>query len=844
MIHMPDEYLIKLTNVSKSYNESRHRRKDVLKNISLDLSGPGMVFLVGESASGKTTLLNLIGALEPTSGGVISINGLILDHMTSRARKRYRVMDTGFGFQDCRLFPEMSVIANVQLAIRFYVRGRKNQTLQAMAVLKEFDLESYAHKDIEECSKGQKRRLALSRVCAISRKVYLIDDPTFRLDETEATLVMNALRRRAMTSLVIVATQDNQLAERYGDRIIHLENGCLVSDTKKTSIEEPPIALIESAPLIKHPSGMCHIVDFFRLVFGNLGRMLGHALVMLVIMAMSMTIIESTAAIIDYDSFSAYQQLVDRNEEYLIQITQYLDQRVVYPYGVQFYRGPDPEENYLNDTKKISEKIKYRIPVYAAYFYNRTFEDFFLLDQTYLSGQAENYDEAMHFTDILIVDDFIQFYQPLRYGTTPKLANEVLIYDYMAERLLEIGVIPEADAMSDLIGFTMTDRDTGFAFTISGIIKSRYSQHRSLAESDPAYDFASEYLAQRQSVVASPAFLDAIKTSEAFLSILGVNITTNGETTTDSEYRKLEFVSDLDEFNIIGDVLGKVTNEYILISDYQLAELLDVPRASITSEFINTLDIHLGIDYYQYNKSTDRSRPTRSAGRPFIVYQAESLDSDTLQYLRQDDESMFFANGEFRGMFLSLSANKTVNKKVYALFQWPKASDPFYDRFTNYIRAGYAEYTPYRHTILSINTTQDNWVKLGKWFAALALLLTVTGVIAGSIGSIRRNRHHIKVLKSFGISNVTLTLILFVDVLIVLGLAFAVSYFLATLPIEALNEHFLNIYNFELVSIKLASAHYWQALIITSAFALLLPVVAIAIAMAKVPLRTVSKVKS
>lgn len=844
---MPDDVQIKLTNVSKTYNETKNRRKDALKNISLDLIGPGMVFVVGESGSGKTTLLNLIGALDTTSGGVITVNGRILDHMTRRARHHFRISDTGFGFQDCRLFSEMSVLANVTLALGFHIRGRKRQSELAITALKEMELDEFAHKDIEELSKGQKRRLALSRVLALNRPVYLMDDPTFRLNHSETKLVMEALCRRAVASLVIIATPDAELAEAYGNRVIRLENGSVISDTRIIPQKSLEVSSDLVAVPTKNPTGFLHVVDFFRLTFGNLGRMLWFALSMLFIMTISMTVIESTGAVSDYDSYSAYQRLIERNEEYLIQITQYLDQQYHTRNGVFSYRGPDPDENFPNDLKKLSEKINYRVPVYASYYFNWNFQDFLPIKQTYSSASVEADDAAMHFTELVIVDDFIQFNQPFQYGNKPTHPDDVLIFDYMAKRLVDTAMVPEVETMADLVGVTLTDRDTGLTMTISGILKSRYTQHLSVPETDEErFRFASEYLSQRQAIIATPAFLEEVEDRKNDFSILELTGSYDGVAFSNTDYRKLEYLPDLDDLTIIGDAPTNVNRDYLLLSDRQLAELLNVPLASITDTFVNELDMTV-FDYelssYRYDKSITRSLAIQRSDFPILIYQAAELDSHTLKFLRDPDEPTFFASGEFRGMYLSLAASKTVNKKVMAVFQWPKASDPFYDQFSNYIRAGFAEYTPYRQTILDINTKQDALVTIGNWCAALALFLTLVGVTAGSIGSVRQNRHHIKVLKALGIANVSLILILFVDLLVVLGVAFALAYFLASLPIDQLNEQFLAIYGFELVSIQSEAAHYLPALVATAIVGLFFPTLAISLAMAKVPLRTVSKIK-
>ena len=184
---------LRLDNVSKSFGDVR-----VLDGVTFAFPERGLVGVSGPSGAGKTTLLRIIAGLErPDSGRVVN------------APNRVSVQ-----FEDDRLFPWMDAAANVELV--GCDRGA------AAALLAELGLEGRAHARIAELSGGQRRRLALARALAFDAPVYLLDEPTARLDAGNAALVLDAVCRRADDALVIMATHDPQALERCGDRIIDL----------------------------------------------------------------------------------------------------------------------------------------------------------------------------------------------------------------------------------------------------------------------------------------------------------------------------------------------------------------------------------------------------------------------------------------------------------------------------------------------------------------------------------------------------------------------------------------------------------------------------------------------
>jgi putative ABC transport system ATP-binding protein len=204
-------------------------RVQALKGVSLTLVGGELALLMGPSGSGKTTLLSILGCmLTPTSGTVL-IGGQSTAGATPEDLAKLRREHVGFVFQSYHLFPTLSAVDNVRLALD--VRGEDATTSrakakEAMAVVGlGHKLRSYPR----ELSGGEQQRVAIARALVANPSAVLADEPTAALDTDNGQTVMSVLAEIAKSSArgVLVVAHDPRIIP-FAHRIIHIEDGRIV----------------------------------------------------------------------------------------------------------------------------------------------------------------------------------------------------------------------------------------------------------------------------------------------------------------------------------------------------------------------------------------------------------------------------------------------------------------------------------------------------------------------------------------------------------------------------------------------------------------------------------------
>ncbi len=221
--------MIVLERVTKTYPGNIK----ALKGISLKVRKGEFVFVVGESGSGKTTLFKLLlKELEPTTG-TIYINNKNLETLR---RGRIPKLRRGIGvvFQDFRLIDEWTVFENIAFAQR--VVGVPNRLIKTnvMRMLKLVGLEDKAKARPSELSGGEQQRVALARALVNNPPLLLADEPTGNLDRRNSMEIMKlleAVNQRGTT--VVVVTHNNEIVDMMQKRVIHMEEGVIVSDVKQ-----------------------------------------------------------------------------------------------------------------------------------------------------------------------------------------------------------------------------------------------------------------------------------------------------------------------------------------------------------------------------------------------------------------------------------------------------------------------------------------------------------------------------------------------------------------------------------------------------------------------------------
>jgi ABC-type lipoprotein export system ATPase subunit len=225
--------MIELINISKTY-KSKYASVKALQEVSLTLPDKGIVFIVGKSGCGKTTLLNVLGGLDRFDSGDFRCNGESAKGYCDADWDKYRNSFVGFVFQENNLLEEYNVYENVRLAIN--LQGIKNESEVVSNALRYVDLEGYQKRKISELSGGQKQRVAIARAIAKNSKVLLADEPTGSLDENTGKDIFSLLKTLSETQLVVVVTHDVASAKLYGDVLIEMSDGRIIETAKLNEI--------------------------------------------------------------------------------------------------------------------------------------------------------------------------------------------------------------------------------------------------------------------------------------------------------------------------------------------------------------------------------------------------------------------------------------------------------------------------------------------------------------------------------------------------------------------------------------------------------------------------------
>ncbi len=182
--------------------------------------------LVGRSGGGKSTLLNLCGAMDFPTEGEIELDGRVTTNLSDAELTRVRREKVGFIFQSFQLIHTLSAVENVELPA-LLARKRKARQI-ALERLRWVGMEQYAHRLVHQLSGGQQQRIAIARALANDPKLLLADEPTGNLDTATGELVLDLLNRtaREFGVAVMMATHSVESTEMV-DRVVRLRDGQL-----------------------------------------------------------------------------------------------------------------------------------------------------------------------------------------------------------------------------------------------------------------------------------------------------------------------------------------------------------------------------------------------------------------------------------------------------------------------------------------------------------------------------------------------------------------------------------------------------------------------------------------
>lgn len=227
--------LLNLKNVSKIYKTGKI---DVcaLKDINLSINKGELVAIIGESGSGKSTMLNLLGGLDTPTSGEINVNGMIINKLGDNELSNYRRDAIGFVFQYYNLLPYFTVEENIVLPLRMAKKKIDKDYLNS--IINTLGLNDRRTHLPSELSGGQQQRVAIARALINKPNIILADEPTGNLDSKNTKEVLELLKHTSskFNQTIIIVTHDLSITN-YVNRVITMEDGNIISD-EVSNIEE------------------------------------------------------------------------------------------------------------------------------------------------------------------------------------------------------------------------------------------------------------------------------------------------------------------------------------------------------------------------------------------------------------------------------------------------------------------------------------------------------------------------------------------------------------------------------------------------------------------------------
>ncbi len=425
--------MIEIKNLHKSYK----RGKEIIPNLNLTLGETGLTMIVGKSGCGKTTTLNIIGAMDLDFEGQVLVDGMDLKTASYQEIVDYRNFTSAFVFQKNSLFEFLTVEENLRLCMNI-----QNNTADISEALEKVGLKGFEHKKVKSLSGGEKQRVAIARALIKNCKIIFADEPTSALDTKNAHKIFQLFKEISKDKLVVLVTHDLKKAVLYADRIIRFVDGVPVEDTTYNEVSQ------EAKKLPERKTKKFALVPIFK---NHLKKGLTINIFIMLLLIVGITITNLALAGIkvknEYDYFGTEQQVefnVDRalethvaNNINLYNVVKAVDAENAYTY----LENGLPGNNRLNDVDKaiLSNVLK----GYTTYLgttdsrYNKLVIDTISIQNTLMqevNGQKKYWEKISASNYIYYLYDEKINYKLLDGGRLPNSENpeEILISDVVA----------------------------------------------------------------------------------------------------------------------------------------------------------------------------------------------------------------------------------------------------------------------------------------------------------------------------------------------------------------------------------------------------------------------------
>lgn len=222
--------LVELRDVYKIYGEGRESEVRALDGVSLTIGKGEFVAVVGQSGSGKSTMMNVLGCLDIPTRGTYLLGGTDVRELTDKELSHIRNKQIGFIFQQYNLIQSLTVLENVELPLIYQGVNADDRRDMALEALARVGLANRIKHRPVEMSGGQQQRVAIARAIATKPPIIMADEPTGALDSKTGRHVLEILRElyREGTTILLI-THDDGIAAT-APRVVRLSDGRIISD--------------------------------------------------------------------------------------------------------------------------------------------------------------------------------------------------------------------------------------------------------------------------------------------------------------------------------------------------------------------------------------------------------------------------------------------------------------------------------------------------------------------------------------------------------------------------------------------------------------------------------------
>lgn len=205
---------------------SNIEKKDILKRINLEFDENGIVFIMGKSGAGKTTLFRILSGIDDDYNGSVEY----IPNSKEESLDFYRKNMLGVIFQDFNLIDTLNVKENILLGAQIAEKSFSEEQYESIVEL--LDIKDIENRTLNFLSGGEKQRVAIARALLRNDRIIFADEPSGSIDEQNTKRLFDYIKKQSSERLFIIITHDKQLATEYGDRIIEISDGAVVSDKK------------------------------------------------------------------------------------------------------------------------------------------------------------------------------------------------------------------------------------------------------------------------------------------------------------------------------------------------------------------------------------------------------------------------------------------------------------------------------------------------------------------------------------------------------------------------------------------------------------------------------------